>query len=143
MRFRKKEAEALPRLDTTKTQPREEMEEIEDETMLLMDSGEEVLPPRATLKVVKAPEVKPGVIYPILGTTKIGRSENNEIHIQEKSISRKHAEIYFDGGTFFIRDLGSKYGTRQTVGCRLAPVHTAGSGGTCGRRTWASASPSR
>lgn len=111
MRFRKKEAETLPGLDTTRTQPREELEEIEDETMLFMDSGEEALPPRATLKVVKAPEVNPGVVYPILGTTKIGRSENNEIHIQEKSISRKHAEIYFDGGTFFIRDLGSKYGT--------------------------------
>ena len=111
MRFRKKEPVTLSGLDTTRTQPREEMEEIEDETMLLMDSGEETLPPRATLKVVKAPEVNPGVIYPILGTTKIGRSENNEIQIQEKSISRKHAEIYFDGGTFCIRDLGSKYGT--------------------------------
>jgi len=41
------------------------------------------------------------------GTTSIGRGDDNDIVIPDKAISRRHAEIYFDGDRFFIRGLGS------------------------------------
>jgi hypothetical protein len=113
LRFRKKAFERKP------PQPREElrakkveaMPEIQDETILLSDAGMELPAPRATVKIIQSPGIKTGKTIDIIGTTKIGRNEDNDIHIPEKSVSRKHAEIYFDGTTFCIRDLGSKYGT--------------------------------
>jgi pSer/pThr/pTyr-binding forkhead associated (FHA) protein len=39
---------------------------------------------------------------------RIGRSLNSNFSIQNKRLSRKHAEITFDGEGFFIEDLGSK-----------------------------------
>jgi pSer/pThr/pTyr-binding forkhead associated (FHA) protein len=89
----------------------EAMPEVEDETILLSDAGMEPLAPQATIKVIQSPGIKTGKTFDIIGTTKIGRNENNDIYIPEKSVSRKHAEIYFDGTIFCIRDLGSKYGT--------------------------------
>jgi adenylate cyclase len=42
---------------------------------------------------------------------RIGRSADNDLVIQDGSISRHHAEIYRDGEAFRVRDLGSKNGT--------------------------------
>ncbi len=89
----------------------------EDETIFedegeTMDVGEELAPP-ATLTVVKSLDLDPGETFEITGgTTRVGRSTGNDIYIPDPPVSRKHAEIYFDGHTFYIRDLGSKYGTR-------------------------------
>lgn len=41
----------------------------------------------------------------------IGRSEENEITIDDKSISRKHARVTLVDGDLFVEDLGSKNGT--------------------------------
>lgn len=51
----------------------------------------------------------------------IGRREGNLL-IQDPSLSRRHAQITFDGanGTFFITDLKSSNGTRLN-GVPLAP----------------------
>jgi VWFA-related protein len=113
LRFRKKESERKPPQPDEKrrVERMEAMPEIEDETMLISDAGMEPLAPRATIKIIQSPGIKTGKTIEIIGTTKIGRNENNDIRIPEKSVSRKHAEIYFDGTTFCIRDLGSKYGT--------------------------------
>jgi len=42
----------------------------------------------------------------------IGRSSSNDVCIPDKSISRKHGEIFFDDGVFHIRDLGSRNGIK-------------------------------
>ena len=41
----------------------------------------------------------------------VGRAPDNEIHIKDKSVSRKHIKIVKRGGKHFVTDLGSKNGT--------------------------------
>jgi VWFA-related protein len=78
-----------------------------------MASGEKERVPLATLTVVKSMNLDPGKTFEIdIGTTTIGRASANDIFIPDKPVSRKHAEISFDGTSFFIRDLGSKNGTQ-------------------------------
>src|SRR5690349_2963013 len=43
--------------------------------------------------------------------TTIGRSEENDIAIPSDHISRRHAEVRWDGSGYLLRDLGSKNGT--------------------------------
>lgn len=42
---------------------------------------------------------------------KIGRHSSNQILILDESISRYHAEIKFENGQFFLKDIGSTTGT--------------------------------
>jgi VWFA-related protein len=92
-------------------QREEKTPDIEDETIFISDTDTVSQPSVAKIKVVSCPGVDSGKTYTVLGNTRIGRHESNEIHLPEKSISRKHVEIYFNEGAFQIRDLGSKYGT--------------------------------
>lgn len=41
----------------------------------------------------------------------IGRHPECDIHIDDGSVSRKHAEVIFDGGQYYVRDLNSRNGT--------------------------------
>ena len=41
----------------------------------------------------------------------IGRSPQNQIQIDQESISRRHCRIWFSGSEFLVRDLGSTNGT--------------------------------
>ncbi|MEM9940944.1 MAG: SpoIIE family protein phosphatase [Planctomycetota bacterium] len=41
----------------------------------------------------------------------IGRHPQCEIHIDDGSVSRRHAEITYDGGQYYVRDLNSRNGT--------------------------------
>jgi len=41
----------------------------------------------------------------------IGRAPDNEIHIKDKSVSRKHLKIVTRGGKHYVTDLGSRNGT--------------------------------
>jgi pSer/pThr/pTyr-binding forkhead associated (FHA) protein len=43
--------------------------------------------------------------------TRLGRSTENEIFLDDVTVSRKHAEISTDGKTYSIRDCGSLNGT--------------------------------
>ena len=43
-------------------------------------------------------------------TLRIGRDNANEIILDDKSVSRFHAEVRADGGTYFIVDLKSRNG---------------------------------
>ena len=45
------------------------------------------------------------------GTTVIGRSPECDVFLDDVTVSRRHAEIRREGGTFTIRDLGSLNGT--------------------------------
>lgn len=46
---------------------------------------------------------------PVLG---IGRSSRNAIHIPDGTISKDHAEVTLRAGQYYVRDLGSRNGTR-------------------------------
>lgn len=53
-----------------------------------------------------------GMIFPLSDkVSSIGRSAANTVHINDKRISRLHAEIYFKDDEYYIRDLESKNGT--------------------------------
>ncbi len=45
------------------------------------------------------------------GLTSIGRSEDNDIVLDDAAVSRRHAQIAFDDGQFFMEDTGSAMGT--------------------------------
>ena len=78
----------------------------------VMVSGGKERTPLATLTIVKSMNLDPGKTFEVnIGTTTIGRTSANDIFIPDKPVSRKHAEITFEDGTFYIRDLGSKNGT--------------------------------
>jgi transcriptional regulator with GAF, ATPase, and Fis domain len=44
-------------------------------------------------------------------TLVIGRASSNEIPVADERASRRHAEIYSEGDTWYLRDLGSRNGT--------------------------------
>lgn len=93
---------------------------IEDETVFWGNAGDAdkagavagIEVPAATLTVVENQGLDKGKTFSLTGATTIGRGDDNDIVIPDKAISRRHAEIYFDANRFFIRDLGSKYGTQ-------------------------------
>ena len=76
-------------------------EEEGDGTMIITN-------PKITVMV----DGKPGQVYALgMGTTSIGRSPDNDIHIPEERVSRKHAQIAFGPGGYAIYDLNSENGT--------------------------------
>jgi pSer/pThr/pTyr-binding forkhead associated (FHA) protein len=85
----------------------EEEEEESDKTLIM---GQEE-PLRATLTVVKSLDLEAGKKFEIKGMARVGRASASDIRIPDAPVSRRHAEIYLDGNTYFIRDMGSKYGT--------------------------------
>ena len=44
-------------------------------------------------------------------TAQIGRAANNQVCLNEPSVSRKHAKIFRDNNQYFIEDLRSRNGT--------------------------------
>jgi len=100
--------------------PDVEEDQDEDGTIYIKDIGESEDPgrpasavmPAAFLMVVQSQHLTADDRYDISGTTLIGRSPTCEVSMPDKSVSRKHAEIYQDDGRYFIRDIGSKYGTK-------------------------------
>lgn len=42
---------------------------------------------------------------------KLGRGHNCDIRVADISVSRNHAEIFFEKNNFYIKDLGSKFGS--------------------------------
>ena len=54
----------------------------------------------------------PGGRFPLRGgVTAIGRARECEIHLADPNVSRRHAEIHFDAGSYAVVDLGSTNGT--------------------------------
>ncbi len=103
-------------------------EDIEDETVFMADVQDLQAVPSASVKVVKSENLESGKRFKISATTLIGRSSDNHICIPDKSVSRKHGEIYFDDGGFRIRDLGSKNGIKVDGKRVLADGITLSSG---------------
>ena len=49
--------------------------------------------------------------YPIATKMILGRGIDSTLRLKDSYVSRRHAEIFFDGRNYIIRDLGSKNGT--------------------------------
>ncbi|MEW6672886.1 MAG: FHA domain-containing protein [Thermodesulfobacteriota bacterium] len=121
-RRRQKDAAAVQMVARTGTsdQCQKPARDIEDETVFWGNAAAEekgaataqMKVPAATLTVVQNQNLETGKTFELAGTTSIGRGDDNVIAIPDKAISRRHAEIYFDANRFYIRDLGSKYGTK-------------------------------
>lgn len=83
-----------------------------DEEVETVDSPGSV-EPIASLSVVCSVELSPGKVFPLYPrSVYVGRRGSYEVYIPDSPVSRDHAELIYQNGEFYIRDLGSKYGTR-------------------------------
>ena len=46
-----------------------------------------------------------------MGKSNVGRTPENEVHLDDPQVSRRHAEITWDGVRCTVTDLGSSNGT--------------------------------
>jgi len=84
-----------------------------DETMFMPDvEASPGADGEATLTVIECDGLPAGQVFTISGTTRVGRTAKNDIDIPDKSVSRKHAEIFFEKDAYHIRDLGSVNGLK-------------------------------
>ena len=65
--------------------------------------------------------------FPLKGTMVIGRQAGNEVHIEDDSVSRRHAEVVVQGRQVILRDLGSANGTTVN-GAPVAEDHVLEAG---------------
>jgi hypothetical protein len=73
--------------------------------------------------------LRPGEVLRLVQATDIGRDANNAVVIDDPHISAKHAELRFERGQWWLRDLESSNGTvlngepvRAVVGVRAGDV---------------------
>jgi hypothetical protein len=109
--------------------------EPRSETILMARGATRSDPPTeefATVAVPKAQLIedlkgKPGKVYPLGPATSIGRTPDNQIAIDVREVSRRHARIDMrPDGTFVLTDLGSGNGT--FVNDKRVREHTLASG---------------
>ncbi len=97
----------------------EEIEDLEDEEFLDEDVKDndtlEYVPPAARLRTIKSKETvacKMKSSYKIKEKGAIiGRGKNCDISIHDMYLSVEHFQIWYDEGSWYIADLGSKNGT--------------------------------
>lgn len=67
------------------------------------------LAPPAYLELVGEPS--PESTYPLTALNLLGRAADNTIRLDESTVSSYHARLSFQGGQWWLEDLGSKNGT--------------------------------
>ncbi len=66
----------------------------------------------ATPKLVSVNNATEGTVIQLgMGTTSLGRSPDNDIHVTEDRVSRKHCQITFGPGGYALYDLNSENGS--------------------------------
>ena len=56
----------------------------------------------------------------------LGRSPGTDIHVDNPSVSRRHARVYFEDGVWMLEDLGSRNGTKlngKQINCVPLPPY--------------------
>ena len=73
------------------------------------------------------------LLAPGSGSLSLGRTPDQDLVLDDPLVSRSHARLFWEGGTLFIEDLGSKHGT-SVNGLRIRAAHplTAGDEVTLG-----------
>ena len=82
-------------------------------------------PTLARLRVVNPgahSKARPGTLFDLTSDTSLGASQDNLVILSDPYISGHHARLRFDGGVWWIEDLGSRNGTLLD-GRRLPPYH--------------------
>lgn len=70
------------------------------------------IPPRYQASVVIVEGEAAGMEYPITKAyCVIGRSRDAAVHLNDPSVSRRHAAIIYQDDAFYLKDLGSTNGT--------------------------------
>lgn len=101
----------------------------EDKTVFFTDTSQTQTAPNATLTLVECPDAESvGTIFAIHGRAIIGRPDRKtnyvpEVVIKDKAVSRKHAEIYYENGSFYLEAKGSNptyVDERRLAGERVA-----------------------
>jgi pSer/pThr/pTyr-binding forkhead associated (FHA) protein len=64
------------------------------------------------LVVQEGPEAGRDIHVPKVGMLRLGRAPKNDIHIEDKELSRHHCAFYFKEGRLFLLDLKSANGTK-------------------------------
>jgi pSer/pThr/pTyr-binding forkhead associated (FHA) protein len=67
------------------------------------------LAPAGYLELLTDPS--PGSTFPLASSNLLGRAADNTIQIDESTVSAHHARLSFQGGQWWLEDLGSKNGT--------------------------------
>jgi pSer/pThr/pTyr-binding forkhead associated (FHA) protein len=76
----------------------------------LRSAGAEAeLAPQGYLELLT--DSSPGSTYPLATLNLLGRAADNTIRIDETTVSGHHARLSFQGGQWWLEDLGSKNGT--------------------------------
>lgn len=71
-------------------------------------SAVEIAPPSHLLLLT---DPDPARSYSLAPMNLIGRASDNTIHLDESTVSSHHARLSFQGGQWWLEDLGSKNGT--------------------------------
>ena len=56
-------------------------------------------------------DLRPGIAFALQPVTTVGRHPDNSMPINEPFVSVEHAELAYDNGRWWLRDLGSTNGT--------------------------------
>ncbi|MCC7024915.1 MAG: FHA domain-containing protein [Thermomicrobiales bacterium] len=100
----------------------------------MMPAGDGDAPPLA-LEVEDGASASflPGELVPLLPRTVIGRGAGADVVVDDPHVSVRHAEVRFERGQWWLRDLGSRNGTilngepvRAVVGVRAGDVLQCG-----------------
>jgi hypothetical protein len=62
------------------------------------------------------------VNFSVFPSVSVGRSPENVVQIPDASVSRMHAKITLDGGSYYLEDVGSSNGTFLYDGSKFAEV---------------------
>lgn len=83
------------------------------ELIALAGQGQTVAPAGGRLVVVDGAEshLAPGAAFALRPVTRVGRHPESTIAIDEPFVSSEHAELAYDNGRWWLRDLGSTNGT--------------------------------
>jgi hypothetical protein len=86
-------------------------------------------------RLIEQKEGREGRMFPLGRVTTLGRTPDNDIAIEERAVSRRHARITFTDAGFVITDLNSGNGTyvngKRTTECRLAEGDRVELGNSC------------
>ena len=82
-----------------------------DKTMVVPPSGRLKPPPNAVLNCIGPPPPNvPEQINLVLSAVSVGRGDNHDVVLKVDGVSRNHARIYPQDGTWVVQDLGSTNG---------------------------------
>lgn len=78
------------------------------------------------LRVIAAgsdPQVQPGAALSLQHETMMGAGPGNDLVLNDRFVSTRHARLWWDGVEWWLEDLGSRNGT--SINGRPSPAHRA------------------